>query len=186
MPLHASAVATLSAWIAPSADQETLRRRYLDHLAAHRDAVWREGPPVHLTASCFVLDPAAEQVLLTLHRKGRFWVQFGGHCERGDATLADVAAREAREESGIGSLRSLPGPADLDAHLLPPQFGSCREHLDVGFVALAPAGSRPVATHESDDVAWWPIDRLPRGAVADLPARLARAVAAVRASQPVG
>ncbi|MBW8810801.1 MAG: NUDIX domain-containing protein, partial [Lysobacter sp.] len=37
----------------------------------------------------------------TLHRKGGFWVQCGGHLEPDDATLSAAALREATEESGI-------------------------------------------------------------------------------------
>ncbi len=38
MTLHASAVATLRDWRAPSPGQEALRERYLTHLAAHPTA----------------------------------------------------------------------------------------------------------------------------------------------------
>jgi 8-oxo-dGTP pyrophosphatase MutT (NUDIX family) len=179
--LVVAAVATLEGWRARSAGQERLRRQYLDHLASHPDGASRHGPPAHLTVSCFVLDPAARHALLTLHRKGGFWVQFGGHCEDGDTDLATAALREAREESGVGELTLLPEPVDLDRHRLPPQFGRCREHLDVAFAATAPAGAVPQVSDESDDVAWWRIDGLPAGVVPDLPPRLARVAGLVRA-----
>jgi 8-oxo-dGTP pyrophosphatase MutT (NUDIX family) len=177
--LHAEAVTTLQQWAAPSAAQRQLRRDYLAHLAAHADGLWKDGPPAHLTTSCFVLDPAGRQVLLTQHRKGRFWVQFGGHCERTDTSLARAALREAREESGVHDLRLLPGPVDLDRHALSTAFGRCREHLDVAFAATADHGALPVVSAESDDVAWWPVDALPSGVVPDLPARLVRVAALV-------
>jgi 8-oxo-dGTP pyrophosphatase MutT (NUDIX family) len=172
--LHASAVALLGSWDPPSAEQESLRLGYLQHLAAHPDAMLKQGPPAHLTASCMVLDTSLQNVLLTLHRKGGFWVQFGGHCEPADADLPGAALREVTEESGLTGLTLLPGPVDLDRHALPSQFGRCREHLDVAFVALAPDGARPTVSNESDDVAWWPLDGLPEGVVADLPPRLRR------------
>ena len=66
-------------------------------------------------------------MLLTLHRKGGFWAQFGGHCEPSDTTLADAALREAREESGIEELRLVgDGPVDLDRHALSSAFGTLR------------------------------------------------------------
>jgi 8-oxo-dGTP pyrophosphatase MutT (NUDIX family) len=184
---HADAVATLSAWRAPSAAQDALRREYLAHLRRHPDATSRLGPPAHLTTSCFVLDPAAERVLLTLHRKGGFWVQFGGHLEPADAGLADAALREGREESGLRELRLLPArapgraqPVDLHRHALSAAFGRCREHLDVAFVAVAGAKDRTSVSEESLDVAWWPVDRLPVGVVPDLAERLGAVVEAVR------
>ena len=103
----------------------------------------------------------------------------------GDTSLADAALREGREESGIADLALLGSdPADLDRHALSPAFGRCREHLDVGFVAVVPRATAPSVSLESDDVAWWPVDGLPDGAVADLPIRLARAAAWIRAQRP--
>ena len=34
-------------------------------------------------------------------------------------------------------------------------------HLDVRFVAVAPAGAEPAVSAESLDVRWWPADALP-------------------------
>lgn len=182
MSLHTQATRTLENWSAPTAAQETLRLGYLEHLAAHPDGVWKTGPPEHLTASCMVFDPSLQRVLLTLHRKGRFWVQLGGHCEPGDASLAATALREGGEESGVADLRLLPGPVDLDRHALNAAFGRCREHLDVAYAAVAAGDAVPAVSHESDDVAWWPLQALPADVVPDLPARLHRAVSGVRVS----
>lgn len=177
--LHADAQAVLAAWQAPSAEQEALRRAYLEHLDAHPDGVWRGCVPAHLTASLLVLDADATRVLLTLHRKGGFWGQLGGHCEAGDVTLAGAALREGAEESGIAGLRLLgDGPVDLDRHALSGAFGSCGEHLDVRYAAVAPPGAEPSVSEESDDVAWFGLDALPPGAVDDL-ARLVAAAGAL-------
>ncbi len=171
--LRRDAVRVLTAWRAPSRAQDELRRQYLEHLAAHPDGLWRDGPPEHLTASCFVLDQPAEHVLLCLHGKGRFWVQFGGHLEPGDRTLAAAALREAREESGLDHLTLLSDqPVDLDRHRLSSAFGRCREHLDVAFAATADRSAAIAVSVESDDVAWWPVHALPPDVVPDLPPRL--------------
>lgn len=176
--LRRDAVAVLSAWTAPSPEQDDLRQQYLGHLAAHPDGLWRDGPPAHLTASCFVLDEPAEHVLLCLHGKGRFWVQFGGHLEPGDRTLSEAALREAREESGLERLTLLgDAPVDLDRHALSAAFGRCAEHLDVAFAATADRADATAVSAESDDVAWWPVDALPPDVVPDLPRRLHALVA---------
>jgi 8-oxo-dGTP pyrophosphatase MutT (NUDIX family) len=185
LTLYDNAVRLLRDWRAPDERQEQLRRDYLAHLSEHADGLLKSGPPAHLTASCMVFDASLRHVLLTLHRKGGFWVQFGGHCEPDDADLASAAMREAVEESGLAAtdLTLVEQPVDLDRHALPAQFGRCSEHLDVAFAAIAPDGAEPVVSDESDDVAWWPLDALPSGIVADLPPRLERAVTRVRSAQ---
>ena len=183
MSLHADAVRVLEGWVAPGAAQETLRAGYLAHLAAHPDGIYKDGPAAHLTASCFVLDPTGTRTLLTHHAKGGFWVQFGGHCERGDLTLAGCAQREGREESGISTLTLTVtgGPVDLDRHRLPAAFGRCREHLDVAYLAVLPFDTLPAVSQESLDVAWFDLDARPQGTVADLPGRLRRVAGLVAA-----
>ena len=166
--LYADTVRLLDGWSAPDPGQEELRRAYASFLASHPDGVAKAGPPQHLTASCLVLDDTGERVLLTLHRKARRWFQFGGHLEQGDPSVWHAARREAREESGLGDLEPLADPVQLDRHLLPEQFGHCREHLDVRFAARAPVGASPRVSAESLDVRWWPVADLPEGVDEDL------------------
>ena len=140
--------------------------------------------PSHLTASGLVLDADGEHVLLTLHRKGNFWAQMGGHCEPDDADLAAAALREATEESGIEGLRILgDGPVNLDRHALSSAFGSCGWHLDVRYAVVAPLDAEPVVSEESHDVAWFPVGELPPGAVKDLDQLVSAAVARLRSTQ---
>jgi 8-oxo-dGTP pyrophosphatase MutT (NUDIX family) len=182
--LHADALATLRDWSAPDAPQDALRAAYVGHLEAHEGGVWKDGGPAHLTASAMVLAADGRRVLLTLHRKGGFWAQTGGHLEPADATLADAALREATEESGIDGLRVVgTAPVDLDRHALSSAFGSCREHLDVRYAVVAPPGAEPVVSAESDDVAWFPAAELPPAAVEDLDRLVRAAQAALRDEQ---
>ncbi|GGL30600.1 NUDIX domain-containing protein [Phycicoccus endophyticus] len=174
--LHADARRVLRDWLAPDAAQEALRLAYLDHLAAHPDGVARGGPPAHLTASCLVLDATGTRALLTHHRRAGRWFQLGGHLEPGDGTLWAAAAREAREESGIPGLTPLPDPVQLDRHTLEGDFGRCREHLDVRYAAVAPAGATPRVSEESLEVRWWPVADLPE----DTRTELSPLVAAAR------
>ncbi|MFK0139626.1 NUDIX hydrolase [Streptomyces murinus] len=138
--------------------QDELRQSYLDHLAAHLDGMWKACHAGHVTASALVIDPERGRVLLTLHRKLRMWLQMGGHCEPGDATVAAAALREATEESGMAGLTLLPGgPVRLDRHPIP---SPCHWHYDVQYAALAPSGAVAAISDESLDLRWFPYDEV--------------------------
>ncbi len=171
--LYDDALAVLLAYAAPDAIQEQLRRGFLNALAADPMAVSKQGPPSHLTASCLVLSEDGGSVLLHLHAKARMWLQFGGHLETEDAGVSAGAAREAREESGLSTLDVREKPLDLDRHALGARFGDCAEHLDIRYLATAPAAALAQASSESLAVQWFPVDALPPQVGPDLPRLIA-------------
>lgn len=170
--LHGDALTVLRSWTGPTPEQELLRTRYVRHLEAHGDGVFRTCVPDHLTASTIVLSHDGARVLLTLHGKAKLWFQLGGHLEAGDTTLAGAAEREAREESGL-PLAVDPVPVHLDEHVVPfcrPGTGDAARpvhHLDVRFVAVAGADAELVVSDESLDLRWWALDALPSADLAE-------------------
>jgi len=180
--LHADALEVLVGWCAPDPAQEQLRREFVDHLRRHPDGMLRSCWPDHVTASTGVLSSDHTAALLTLHAKARSWFQMGGHCEESDTSLAAAAQREAAEESGVPDLRLDPVPVHLDAHDVP--FCGAHpgvRHLDVEFLAVAPAGAEHAVSEESLEVRWWPVDAPPNPDLVELLRRAvdrARSVAA--------
>jgi coenzyme F420-0:L-glutamate ligase len=165
-PLHADAIEVVSSMtdVDPSVQQA-----FLGFLAARPDAMWRSCAPGHLTASAIVIDPYQRRVLLTLHPRAGRWFQVGGHCEPGDHTVLDAAAREAREESGIGALSFDPMPLTLHVHPITCSLGVPTRHFDVQYLAVAPEGAAAVISDESLDLQWFAWDRLPDGISPELP-----------------
>ena len=161
--LHASTVATLRGWAAPDPGQDALRHALLAFLEARPDACQRACVPGHITASTLVVTPDAEEVLLTLHPRLGRWVQLGGHCEDIDADIHAAALREATEESGIEGLRLDPELVAIHVHPLTCSLGVPTRHLDLQFLAYAPAGAQITVSGESLDLKWWPVDGLPPG-----------------------
>ncbi len=162
MTLRDDALDVLTRWSAPDDEQDRLRQVYLDHVEQHPDALSRDCHPDHLTASALIVSANHSRVLLTLHRRLQRWLQTGGHCEPSDTTLAQAAAREGREESGIDDLTVDAVPVLLSLHEVP-GCGPVRpsHHLDVQYVAVAPPGAREVISDESDDLGWFALDDLP-------------------------
>lgn len=159
MSLRADVRAVLEAWAPPDFAQTALRDDYVAFVDEHDDAVFRACVPGHITASALVISPDRRRVLLTLHPKVGLWLQMGGHLEPGDAGLRAAAAREALEESGIPGLELSPVPVRLDRHRVTCHGGS--DHLDVQYVAVAPADAVHVMSEESLDLAWFDVDALP-------------------------
>ena len=108
----------------------------------------------HYTGSAWLVDASGTRVLLTHHRKLGRWLQLGGHAD-GDRDLAQVALREAQEESGLPGLVVEPAVFDLDRHWIPERgVEPGHWHYDVRHVVRAAHGEAFVVGEESLDLAW--------------------------------
>jgi 8-oxo-dGTP pyrophosphatase MutT (NUDIX family) len=170
-----SAIAILTDWQAPDPAQDSLRHAVLAFVHSRTDACRRECVPGHVTASALVLDDRGSQVLLTLHPRLGRWVQLGGHCEDDDDDIVAAALREAIEESGVADLEITPDLATIHVHPVTCSLGVPTRHLDLQFVARAPAGAQIALSEESVDLRWWPADALPPGSDHALAYLVARA-----------
>lgn len=163
MNLHRSAIGLLTDWVAPDSAQDTLRHAVLAFLHARDDGCLRSCVPGHVTASALVVAEPADKVLLTLHPRMGRWVQLGGHCEESDTDIVAAALREATEESGIEGLQIDPHLAAIHVHPITCSLGVPTRHLDLQFIAHAPAGAAIAISDESLDLRWWALDDLPDG-----------------------
>ena len=124
----------------------------------------RDNPFAHFTASAWIVNPARTRALMAWHNIYRTWAWTGGHAD-GEADLLSVALREAREETGIGtiapvtedilSLEILP----VNAHVKRGRFVSAHLHLNVTYL-LSADDSQPLRAKpdENSAVAWLPLD----------------------------
>lgn len=127
---------------------------FIDFLDSHADVFERGHAIGHFTGSAWLVSADGARVLLTHHRKLDRWLQLGGHAD-GNADLAQVALREAEEESGLRDLELEPAIFDLDRHRIPAR-GSEPEHwhYDVRYVVRAGGSEDFVVSAESHALAW--------------------------------
>jgi 8-oxo-dGTP pyrophosphatase MutT (NUDIX family) len=134
----------------------------LDFLAT-QEAFWqRENQAGHLTASSFIVNEARNKALLTHHLKLDKWFQLGGHIEPQDATIFEAAMREAKEESGLLSLRLAKQTLfDIDVHLIPCSKSGfpAHNHYDVRVLLIANENEAiNFDKNESKQVKWFYFD----------------------------
>lgn len=186
----AVARATLEGYRPTDEQQAEVRRRMLEFVDTHPDALLRTCRVGHLTGSALVVDADAAQVLFLLHRKVQRWLQPGGHVD-GDANLAASALREATEETGIEGLSVVVPPIDLDIHVFRAVGEESHLHLDTRYLVLAPPGAIEQGNEESEALRWVGPDELDELDLDDGTVRLverglmlARALAAEHSADP--
>jgi len=115
----------------------------------------------HITGSAWLVDLKGKRVLLTHHKKLNAWLQLGGHAD-GDCDILNVALTEAREESGIETVKPVNAAIfDIDIHLIP-QYKNVPEHYhyDICFAVQVEGTEEYVVSDESHDLAWVPTGKM--------------------------
>lgn len=155
-------LAELRAYVPADEREAAMRGQIVELVAAHGAAAFeRTLPHAHVTASAWIVDADRTRALLTHHRKLGRWLQLGGHLD-GDPDVRRGALREAREESGLRSLRfAREAIFDLDVHAIPARSGeAAHEHHDIRFLFEADPAEPLIVSAESKDLAWIPLDEL--------------------------
>lgn len=167
-------LAELRAHRASDAREAAVRARIVDFIESRPDAFERTLAIGHITASAWIVDPSRTHALLLHHRKLDRWLQPGGHVD-GDPDVRAAALREAREETGLRTLRfASEAVYDLDIHPIPARGDEpAHEHFDIRFALEADPREPLRGNDESHELRWVALDSLEDYAVDDSVRRLA-------------
>ena len=119
---------------------------------------------MHVTGSAVVVHPPTQRVLLRWHERMQSWMQVGGHADPGETDAFAIAAREAREETGLTDLVAWPDPERpvvLHAVIVPVPAGKgepAHEHADLRFVLATARPDAIVAESAHARLQWLTLD----------------------------
>ena len=140
---------------------------FIDFIRENPACCERSLPIGHLTGSAWLVSNDGQRALLMHHRKLNRWLQPGGHAD-GNADLAQVALREAEEETGLANLIVDPEIYDLDQHRIPARGNEPEHwHYDVRFVVHACGSELFIQNEESLALAWFDIVTLAENTALD-------------------
>lgn len=172
-------LALLDSYRARHADEGEVLARIESLVRAQTDCFERSCVPGHITGSAWISSPDGSLCVLLHHAKLDRWLQPGGHSD-GEPRTELVAEREAREETGLTSLRrvDLDGALailDVDVHEIPARADEpTHEHHDVRFLFTADPDEAPVCSAESHALTWLPTSDLTQYTREESVLRLAR------------
>ncbi len=134
-------------------------RRFIEFMEGNPRCFEKDLDIGHVTGSAWVVNSTGSEVLLTHHKKLNRWLQLGGHAD-GNSNVAEVALREAIEESGLVDLVPLwEGIFDADIHLIPARVMTKEHfHYDLRFVFRVTGTHEYIISDESNDLKWVRID----------------------------
>jgi len=157
----------------PKSEQEAADREViLSYMQTFPDTILtRENSFAHMTGSSMIFNGERDKVLMVYHNIYRSWSWTGGHAD-GMQDLLFVAKKEAKEETGIKTLRVLGENTDgsfLAAVDVLPVWGHVKRgkyvssHLHLNFSYLLEAREDEILHIKEDEnsqVAWLPIAAL--------------------------
>ncbi|HOP73816.1 MAG TPA: NUDIX hydrolase [Bacillota bacterium] len=154
----------ITAYIPENEQERQDHKVILQYIEAFpHNVLLRENQIAHITSSGFIMNETLDRVLLIHHNIRNTWAWPGGHAD-GDEDLLAVAVKEAKEETGIQSIRPLsPNIASVDIF---PVFGHWKHgvyvnthlHLSIAYLLIADDKEKVrVNEAENSGVEWFPV-----------------------------
>lgn len=122
--------------------EENDKEMMLKYIETFNDVLTRENKMCHFTASNWIINKDRTKILMAYHNIYKSWAWTGGHCD-GDCDFANVAIKEATEETGLKNIKLLNDGIysiqilTVDSHIKRGKFVPAHLHLDCCFLLEA-------------------------------------------------
>ncbi len=128
--------------------------------------LFRDSLLMHMTGSSIILNADKTKTLMAYHNIYKSWAWTGGHAD-GESDLMRLAAKEAREETGIQTLTPISdAPVSLEIlHVLPyikrGKYVGLHMHFNLTYAFIGDESQQlSVKEDENARVGWLPVDEL--------------------------
>lgn len=148
----------------PYNEQERVDQEMILSFLMESEAVYlRENHGAHISASGWIVNQTHDRILMAYHNIYDSWAWTGGHAD-GETDLLSVAIREAKEETGIETVKPvLEEPFSIevltvDGHEKKGKYVSSHLHLNITY--LLEADDREMIQKKEDEnsaVGWFSI-----------------------------
>ncbi len=156
----------INAYEAVSEQEQADRQVMLDFITTFEDVTTRNNRFGHFSASPWIINEDATNVLMVYHRIYQSWSWCGGHLD-GDFDPLDTAIREGKEETGLTKLSLLyHQPLALDVLAVPPHvrrgvFVSSHIHLNITYLCMGDESETlMIKPDENSAVRWIPVSEV--------------------------
>lgn len=150
----------------PCNEQEERDKAIMLEALSLPDVFTRDNKICHFTTSAWVVNSDRSKVLFAYHNIYNSWAWLGGHADA-EKNLLSVSLREAQEESGIKSVKSLSDTIfsievlTVDGHIKNGEYVSSHLHLNVTYL-LEADDKEPLTVNRAENsaVAWLSLDEV--------------------------
>lgn len=150
----------------PFNEQEQIDKEIILDALSNKDIFSRENKIMHMSASCWILNPTKDKVLMIYHKIYNSWSWLGGHAD-GNEDLLFVAKKELEEESGITHYHLMdeqPFSIEIltvNGHIKHGHFVNSHLHLNVTYLFEIDENERLIQNQEeTNGIKWIKINEL--------------------------
>ena len=151
----------------PYNEQEEVDKRImLKYIKDYDNVLTRDNEFGHFTSSTFILNKERTKILMIYHNIYKSWAWVGGHND-GDGDSLNVAIKEAKEETGLKSVKPISNDIYsleiicVDGHVKRGKYVGTHVHLNLTFLLEADENEEiRIKEDENSGVKWIPIEEI--------------------------